>query len=65
MKLFLISHVFILNVGKSAEIHYGTGAISGFFSQDHVKVGNLIVEDQVIFSASIQLIIIIAELLIP
>ncbi|KAH7510518.1 aspartic proteinase A1 [Ziziphus jujuba] len=32
--------------GKSAEIHYGTGAISGFFSQDHVKVGNLIVEDQ-------------------
>ncbi|KAF3443448.1 hypothetical protein FNV43_RR13130 [Rhamnella rubrinervis] len=32
--------------GKSAEIHYGTGAISGFFSQDHVKVGNLIVENQ-------------------
>ncbi|KAL3509810.1 hypothetical protein ACH5RR_029211 [Cinchona calisaya] len=32
--------------GKSAEIHYGTGSISGFFSQDHVKLGSLIVKDQ-------------------
>ncbi|GMH12041.1 hypothetical protein Nepgr_013882 [Nepenthes gracilis] len=32
--------------GKSAEIHYGTGAISGFFSQDHVKLGDLVVENQ-------------------
>ncbi|KAJ6754146.1 BETA-SITE APP-CLEAVING ENZYME ISOFORM A-RELATED [Salix purpurea] len=32
--------------GKSAEIHYGTGAISGFFSQDHVKVGDLVVKNQ-------------------
>ncbi|XP_042976367.1 aspartic proteinase A1-like isoform X1 [Carya illinoinensis] len=32
--------------GKSAEIHYGTGAISGFFSQDHVKLGDLIVTNQ-------------------
>ncbi|XP_030459506.1 aspartic proteinase A1-like isoform X2 [Syzygium oleosum] len=32
--------------GKSAEIHYGTGAISGFFSRDHVKVGDLVVKDQ-------------------
>ncbi|MQM10793.1 hypothetical protein Taro_043691 [Colocasia esculenta] len=32
--------------GKSAEIHYGTGAISGFFSQDYVKVGDLVVKDQ-------------------
>ncbi|KAL5573376.1 hypothetical protein UlMin_022973 [Ulmus minor] len=32
--------------GKSAEIHYGTGAISGFFSKDHVKVGELTVEKQ-------------------
>ncbi|KAK3040449.1 hypothetical protein RJ639_028698 [Escallonia herrerae] len=32
--------------GKSAAIHYGTGAISGFFSQDSVKVGNLIVKEQ-------------------
>lgn len=32
--------------GKSAEIHYGTGAISGFFSQDHVTVGELVVQNQ-------------------
>nr|BAB20970.1 aspartic proteinase 2 [Nepenthes alata] len=32
--------------GKSAAIHYGTGAISGFFSQDHVKMGDLVVENQ-------------------
>ncbi|KAG4961104.1 hypothetical protein JHK87_037737 [Glycine soja] len=28
---------------SSAEIRYGTGQISGFFSQDYVKVGDLIV----------------------
>lgn len=33
--------------GKSADIHYGTGAISGFFSQDSVKLGDLTVKDQV------------------
>ncbi|CAK7350131.1 unnamed protein product [Dovyalis caffra] len=38
--------------GKSAEIHYGTGAISGFFSQDHVKVGNLVVKNQEFIEAS-------------
>ncbi|PIA28811.1 hypothetical protein AQUCO_06600021v1 [Aquilegia coerulea] len=32
--------------GKSASIHYGTGAISGFISEDHVTVGDLIVKDQ-------------------
>ncbi|XP_020238228.1 aspartic proteinase A1 isoform X2 [Cajanus cajan] len=32
--------------GSSAEIHYGTGQISGFFSQDHVKVGDLVVYEQ-------------------
>ncbi|CAI9090114.1 OLC1v1024807C2 [Oldenlandia corymbosa var. corymbosa] len=32
--------------GKSAEIHYGTGSIAGFFSQDHVKLGDLIVQEQ-------------------
>ncbi|XP_061350629.1 aspartic proteinase A1-like [Gastrolobium bilobum] len=32
--------------GTSAEIHYGTGQISGFFSQDHVKLGDLIVSNQ-------------------
>ncbi|KAG2716965.1 hypothetical protein I3760_03G151900 [Carya illinoinensis] len=32
--------------GKSAEIHYGTGAVTGFFSQDHVKLGDLAVKNQ-------------------
>lgn len=34
-------------IGKTAEIHYGTGAISGFFSQDHVQVGDLVIQSQV------------------
>lgn len=38
--------------GKSAEIHYGTGAISGFFSQDHVKVGDLVVKNQEFIEAT-------------
>ncbi|KAK6134713.1 hypothetical protein DH2020_031539 [Rehmannia glutinosa] len=32
--------------GKSAAIHYGTGSISGFFSQDHIQLGSLVVKDQ-------------------
>ncbi|CAD6237587.1 unnamed protein product [Miscanthus lutarioriparius] len=32
--------------GKSASIHYGTGAISGYFSQDSVKIGDVIVKKQ-------------------
>uniref|UniRef100_A0A0D9XT28 Peptidase A1 domain-containing protein n=1 Tax=Leersia perrieri TaxID=77586 RepID=A0A0D9XT28_9ORYZ len=32
--------------GKSASIHYGTGAISGYFSQDSVKVGGIVVKNQ-------------------
>lgn len=38
--------------GKSAEIHYGTGAISGFFSQDNVKVGDLVVKNQEFIEAT-------------
>ncbi|KAJ8761755.1 hypothetical protein K2173_004565 [Erythroxylum novogranatense] len=38
--------------GKSAEIHYGSGAISGFFSNDHVKVGDLVVKDQEFIEAT-------------
>lgn len=38
--------------GKSADIHYGTGAISGFFSEDNVKVGDLVVEDQEFIEAT-------------
>ena len=36
--------------GSFAEIRYGSGAISGFFSQDHVQVGDLITKNQVSFS---------------
>ncbi|XP_024960815.1 cyprosin [Cynara cardunculus var. scolymus] len=32
--------------GKSAAIQYGTGSISGFFSQDSVKLGDLVVKEQ-------------------
>ncbi|KAD3066531.1 hypothetical protein E3N88_34411 [Mikania micrantha] len=32
--------------GKSAAIQYGTGSISGFFSQDYIKLGDLIVKEQ-------------------
>ncbi|GLT83574.1 hypothetical protein SLE2022_018540 [Rubroshorea leprosula] len=38
--------------GKPAEIHYGTGAISGFFSQDNVQVGDLVVKDQEFIEAT-------------
>ncbi|CAL1407094.1 unnamed protein product [Linum trigynum] len=32
--------------GTSVAINYGSGSLSGFFSQDSVKVGHLVVEDQ-------------------
>ncbi|KAL7213561.1 hypothetical protein ACSBR2_016147 [Camellia fascicularis] len=38
--------------GKSAEIHYGSGAISGFFSEDHVQVGDLVVKNQEFIEAT-------------
>ncbi|KAH7838139.1 hypothetical protein Vadar_022509 [Vaccinium darrowii] len=38
--------------GKPAEIHYGTGAISGYFSTDHVKVGDLVVKDEEFIEAT-------------
>lgn len=33
--------------GESCKITYGSGSISGFFSQDHVQLGDLTVTDQV------------------
>lgn len=38
------------NPGKSCEIKYGSGSVAGFFSQDSVKVADLIVKDQVSYS---------------
>ncbi|XP_057525227.1 aspartic proteinase A1-like isoform X2 [Amaranthus tricolor] len=38
--------------GKKAEIHYGTGAISGHFSEDHVTLGDLVVENQEFIEAT-------------
>eukprot|EP01018_Ginkgo_biloba_P010104 Gb_24363 [translate_table: standard] len=38
--------------GKSCDIHYGTGAMSGYLSQDHVTVGDLVVKDQVFTEAT-------------
>lgn len=38
--------------GKTAEIQYGTGAISGFFSEDYVKIGDLVVKDQEFIEAT-------------
>lgn len=43
----VITKLLAFNAGKSAAIHYGTGAIAGFFSNDAVTVGDLVVKDQV------------------
>ncbi|KAK8965420.1 hypothetical protein KSP40_PGU019376 [Platanthera guangdongensis] len=32
---------------KSAAIQYGSGAVAGFLSQDHVSVGDILVKDQI------------------
>ncbi|KAL8136849.1 hypothetical protein V2J09_002850 [Rumex salicifolius] len=38
--------------GKSADIHYGTGAISGYFSEDNVHVADLVVKKQEFIEAT-------------
>ncbi|KAL2253301.1 aspartic proteinase A1-like isoform X2 [Sesamum indicum] len=38
--------------GKSAAIQYGTGAISGFFSEDNVNIGHLVVKYQEFIEAT-------------
>ena len=38
--------------GTSADIRYGTGAISGFFSYDDVKVGDIVVKHQEFIEAT-------------
>ncbi|KAL7003206.1 phytepsin [Sarracenia purpurea var. burkii] len=39
-------------IGKSCSIHYGSGAVSGFLSQDNVELGPLVVKDQVFMEAN-------------
>ncbi|KHG03187.1 Asparticase [Gossypium arboreum] len=39
-------------IGKPCEINYGSGSISGFFSQDNVEVGGVAVRDQVFVEAT-------------
>ncbi|KAG4135535.1 hypothetical protein ERO13_D08G221500v2 [Gossypium hirsutum] len=39
-------------IGKPCEINYGSGSISGFFSQDNVEVGGVVVRDQVFVEAT-------------
>ncbi|CAD5185447.1 unnamed protein product [Musa acuminata subsp. malaccensis] len=38
--------------GKTANIHYGTGSVSGFFSQDHVTIGDIVIKDQAFIEAT-------------
>ncbi|URD92780.1 aspartic proteinase [Musa troglodytarum] len=38
--------------GMSANIHYGTGSISGFCSQDYVTIGDIVIKDQVFVEAT-------------
>lgn len=37
----------IILAGKHAAIDYGTGLISGYFGEDNVIIGGIVVKDQV------------------
>ncbi|KAL7207427.1 hypothetical protein ACSBR1_029391 [Camellia fascicularis] len=39
-------------IGTSCKIHYGSGSIFGFFSQDNVRFGDVIIKDQVFTEAT-------------
>ncbi|CAI9299890.1 unnamed protein product [Lactuca saligna] len=48
LSIYNFNHVLIIldmDTGTSAAIQYGTGAISGIFSQDFVQLGDLIVKE--------------------
>ncbi|XP_078174283.1 cyprosin-like [Carex rostrata] len=38
--------------GQTASIRYGTGAISGFYSEDQITIGDLVVNDQAFIEAT-------------
>ncbi|KAE8780510.1 Aspartic proteinase oryzasin-1 [Hordeum vulgare] len=40
--------------GKRVALHYGTGAISGYISQDNVQVGGLVVKNQDFIEATLE-----------
>ncbi|KAG1330505.1 putative Aspartic proteinase A1 [Cocos nucifera] len=40
--------------GTSAYIHYGTGSVAGFLSQDHVTVGDFTIKNQVFIEATME-----------
>ncbi|CAL5346326.1 unnamed protein product [Camellia sinensis] len=53
----LLLAICILSTGQSyprtsCKIHYGSGSIFGFFSQDNVRVGDVIIKDQVFTEAT-------------
>lgn len=35
------------DIGRHCKINYGSGSISGFFSQDHVQIGDIVIKNQV------------------
>nr|DAD32676.1 TPA_asm: hypothetical protein HUJ06_011527 [Nelumbo nucifera] len=41
-----------IKIGNSCNIHYGSGSISGFFGEDNIQVGNLVIKDQVFIEAT-------------
>lgn len=60
--MFALFTILLLNVicvaysnysGETCKITYGSGAISGFFSNDNVLVGDLVVKNQVNYELSI------------
>ena len=35
------------DIGRHCKINYGAGSVSGFFSQDHVQIGEIVIKNQV------------------
>ena len=47
--MIILKVVFQSYLGKHCKIPYGSGSVFGFFSQDHVRVGDFVIKDQVEF----------------